>query len=128
MKTLQPKIHDSDTFQRIQNDYENILAISASQANIPPITLSKSTKILKSIRPGVSDFYGISAKHFLYAGEIGLHHFHSLMSNLIDSIASIEILEVNIVHAIVLFKGHSKEKNLQNLTERFLHVLSLPKL
>ena len=113
LKTFKPEnIQDSGIFSRYEADYENIIELCSSGKKIPRITLQKSTKILKSVRPQVSDYYSITASHFLHAGEIGIIHFYLLLQALISDINNITVDEVNTVHATILFKGHSKNKTL----------------
>ena len=69
-------------------------------------------EILSRIRPCVTDLHSITANHFLHAGEAGRYHFHLLLQALLSDINNVTIDEVNIVHAAILFKGHSKDKTL----------------
>ena len=86
-----------------------------------------STDILEKIRPAVYDFYSVTARHFLNAGEaLSIRHFHLLLIVLIGDINNISVDEVNTVHAAILFKGHSKDW--LDHTELFQPVLLLLKL
>ena len=103
-------IQDPLTFERYKYDYENILKLCKGDAKIPKITLESATYILSRIRPQVNDISSITANHYLYAGDIGVLHFFLLLGALIDDVENITIEEVNTVHAVILFKGHSKDK------------------
>ena len=112
LKTLDhDNIQDQATFERCKSDYSHILEICKSGAKIPSISLATSTRILKKIRPAVSDYYSVTALHFLNAGEAGIYHFFLLLKNLISDINNISIEEVNTVHAVILFKGHNKDRS-----------------
>ena len=112
MKTLDNhNIQDRETFERCKSDYSHILEICKSGTKIPSISLENSTRILKKIRPTVNDFYSVTAFHFLNAGEAGIYHFYLLLKNLICDINNVYIDEVNTVHAVILFKGHNKDRS-----------------
>ena len=82
-----------------------------SKSKLPQISLQKSSEILRRIKPCVNDYYSITANHYIHAGSIGLNHFHLLLSSLINDLDGISLTEVNLVYAVVLFKGHGKDKN-----------------
>ena len=108
----QESISSSHTFQSFSEDYANIMEICSHGEELPPISVDKASDILHSVKPHVTDLYSITAKHYINAGESGILHFCKLLNLLIHDINSISIPELNAVYAIILFKGHNKEKNL----------------
>ena len=107
----QIKIQNQEAFKRYDEDFENIMEICRAGKPIPKISIETSRNILKKVKPDVSDYYSITANHYLYAGDAGIVHFHLLIEALITDINNISIEEVNTVHATILFKGHSKDKS-----------------
>ena len=91
-------------------EYKQILDICKSGKRIPNLTREKSSKILRSIRKNVNDFYSITASHYLNAGVAGEDHFHFLLNAVIDNINFGGIPELNTIFACVLFKGHGKDR------------------
>jgi hypothetical protein len=92
-------------------NYEHIVKISQDQPPIPPICLDKSTKILKSLKKNVNDFYSITALHYLNAGHEGIVHYNQLVNAIILDVNNANIEELNIAHGNILYKGHNKDKN-----------------
>ena len=103
---------DPQSFARYKTDFENILKLCSDGPEVPDISLKAATDILKRIRPHVNDLYSTTASHYINAGDIGLLHFYSLLSALIKDVRNTTIEEVNVVHAVILFKGHKKDKTL----------------
>ena len=62
------------------------------------------------MKPNVNDFYGITPNHYNFAGPAGWKHFFLLLSALLSDVNNTTILEINVVSAIILFKGHNKDK------------------
>ena len=62
------------------------------------------------MRKDVSDLFSITASHFINAGVAGLKHFHLLMSTIIYNINNASLNELNDIWAMILYKGHSKDK------------------
>ena len=91
-------------------DYQYIMNI-CSNATLPQISYKKSTDILHKIRACVSDLFSITAYHYLHAGPVGLLHFHLLLSSLIRDINTVSLTEVSTVYAVVLFKGHGRDRS-----------------
>ena len=101
LKSINPDSNSgSQTVNSFSEDYGNIIEICSHGEELPPISLCKATDILHSIKPRVSYLYSITALHYVNAGESG-----------ISDIRNISIPELNAVYAIILFKGHNKEKN-----------------
>ena len=128
LKTVDSEsLERSPTYCDFSEYYEHIVEICAHGEKIPQITEAKSEEILKSIKAGVSDLYSITASHYTNAGELGIRHFHLLLTALIDDISKMDITEVNAVYANVLFKGHNKDKNSDRSYRTYLFVLWLPR-
>ena len=76
------------------------------------MSLVQAEDLLKKIRPGVSDFFSITAAHFINGGTATIRHFQFLVNTIIKNIELASIEELNKVHAIILHKGHKKDKTL----------------
>ena len=70
----------------------------------------KSLEILQSLRKEVNDFYSITPLHFLNAGPEGIDHFYFLFNTILSNINLAGIPELNNIYAIVLYKGHGKNR------------------
>ena len=64
------------------------------------------------IRPSVFDFFSITAAHYLHKGSVTIGHFQFLVNTILNTIELSSVDELNTVHAVILHKGHSKDKNL----------------
>ena len=62
------------------------------------------------MKPDVADYLSITPNHYNYAGPAGWKHFHFLLNTLINDVNNTDITEINIIYAIILFKGHNKNK------------------
>ena len=105
------KINNPVQFRDFCNDYENILKLCRESNPIKPVTESESLAILKRMKKDISDVYSITPQHYLNAGPDGCRHFFLLLSSLLNDVSSTSIEEINASYAIVLFKGHSKDKS-----------------
>ena len=101
---------DTLAFKETLRVYQNIMGIVESAEKIPVIQIHESIDILYSVRQDVNDLYSISAAHFINAGSAGLRHFHFLLTVLISNINNSSLQELNDIWAIILFKGHGKDK------------------
>ena len=72
-------LEQDQVFNYANDEYRNILRICNYRKSIPQISLEKTSKILKSIRPAVSDISSITGFHYLYSGEGGLLHLNLLV-------------------------------------------------
>ena len=93
-------------------EYGFILDICKSGMKIPSLTREKTRKILENLRKSVNDFFSITALHYLHAGDAGLDHLCFLLNSIIDNVNNSSIQELNTIYAIVLLKGHGKDRNL----------------
>ena len=100
----------SEAFQELYTDYKNIMKLCSIGAKIPPISMKQSTDILLKTRSSVIDLYSISGSHYINAGEEGFKHFNHLLNLIISEVNNVSIPELNSVHAVILYKGHLKEK------------------
>ena len=78
---------------------------------IPRLSFNEAEKLLRKIRPSVSDFFSITAAHYLNRGHVAILHFQFLLNKVLENIEIAAIDELNTAHAIVLHKGHNKDKN-----------------
>ena len=108
----QQALNDSEYFQKFSSEYSAILEICNDGPAIPTLTEKQSFDLLQRMKPNICDFNGLTVNHFIFAGPPGWKHFHLLLNSLIVNIKITSIKEINVVHAIVLFKGHKKNKNL----------------
>ena len=100
------------SFERFAEDHRHIVEICKSGAKVPEITLVKAEALLKKIRPGVSDIFSITAAHYLHGGDTTLKHFQFLINTVLKNIELSSIDELNRAHAVILHKGHKKDKSL----------------
>ena len=104
----------SPSFDSFATDYKHIVEICKSARKIPRISPEKASQLLRKIRLSVSDFYSITAAHYIYGGEAALAHFCFLFNAVLDNIELSGIPELNTAHAVVLHKGHNKDKNVDS--------------
>ena len=95
-------------------DYINIKHLCENKFDLPAISIEDSSSILKRIKPGVIDFFSITARHFIHAGIAGLIHFNLLLNAFITNVNNSSIEELNSVYALLLYKGHNKDKSLDS--------------
>ena len=103
-------IHETQAFTDTLQDYKNVMELAKSGEAIPAIELYQSVELLYSVRSEVNDLFSITASHFINAGAAGLRHFHLLMSTLISNLNNSSLHELNDIWAMILYKGHSKDK------------------
>ena len=87
-------------------EYQVILEICQSGQTIPPLSRTKTEKILRLMKKDVNDVFSIAAAHFLYAGDDGVDHFHLILNAIITNINLAGASELNSIYASVLHKGH----------------------
>ena len=103
-------IENSESYEGFKQDYDNIIKICKSGSKIPQLSEQESFSLLHSLKPEVSDIFGITPNHYSYAGPQGWRHFYLLLTNLIENINNCDITEINAAYACILFKGHRKDK------------------
>ena len=108
LKTLPPIT--SPNFDTFAEDYRHIIEICKSGAKIPRITMKAAKDLLLKIRPSVTDFFSISASHYLNGGHAAIAHFRFLFNVVLENIELAAIEEMNRAHAIILYKRHGKDK------------------
>ena len=115
LKTLDlQKLEESPHHTNLMEDYRYIKYICSHKTDLPPISLQRSSDILCKIKPAVSDFFSISARHFTHAGMAGFVHFNLLMNVFITDVNKCTIEELNTVFALLLFKGHGKDRTIDS--------------
>ena len=112
LKTEPYCLNQSSCFPDFSAEYGHILDICKSGQQIPPLTKEKTKKILDSLKKSVNDIYSITALHYLHAGDAGLDHLCFLLNSIISNVNNARIKELNTIYAIVLFKGHGKDRSL----------------
>ena len=103
-------IHSSTSYSRIKADYDLIMKICSSGLKIPPVSVNSTIQLLLSLKPNVNDLNSITPAHYINAGIEGITHFQYLLNSVIDNINLSSLDELNSVWAIVLFKGHGKDR------------------
>ena len=113
LKMKEPNSCHSDTaINQHLEDYKHILDICKNKVDLPRISLYDSTKILKSMKAHVNDFYSLTPAHFIHAGESGSEHFNFLLNCIIEDTNNATIEELNSCYALLLHKGHGKERTI----------------
>ena len=102
----------ASSFERFAEDHRHIVEICKSGAKIPEISVAQAEALLKKIRPGVSDIFSITAAHYINGGNTTIKHFQFLFNTVLRNIELASIDELNKVHAVILHKGHKKDKSL----------------
>ena len=103
-------ITSTPAFSETMRDYKHVIELARLGEAIPDITASESIELLYSVKQGVNDLFSITASHFINAGAAGLRHFHLLMSTLISNLNNASLSEMNDIWAMILYKGHNKDK------------------
>ena len=68
LKTVQPEVLEASPLHaELLVDYKHIKDLCANKVDLPPIPMSVSSDILYRIKPAVSDFFSITASHFVNA-------------------------------------------------------------
>ena len=105
LKTLPPST--SPSFASFAEDHRHIIEICKAGEKIPRISDTMAEELLKQIRPGVSDYFSISAAHYLNGGLAAIRHFRFLFNSVLSNIEVASIDEMNRAHAVILHKGHA---------------------
>ena len=103
-------VTNSPSFLETLRDYRNIMELAKLGEPIPDIELHQSVELLYSVKQEVNDLFSITASHFINAGAAGIRHFHLLLSTLIANLNNASLSELNDIWAMVLYKGHGKDK------------------
>ena len=108
------KLEGSPYHASLMEDYTHIKYLCSHKSDLPPISLEKSSEILTKMKPSVNDIYSITAKHFTNAGTAGHVHFNLLLNAFLIDINNCTVEELNTVFALLLYKGHKKERTLNS--------------
>jgi hypothetical protein len=103
-------IHSSDSYRRYATDHHHILKICQAGLKIPSLTEQGALKLLQSLKADVNDLFSITARHYLNAGPEGLAHWTYLLNMVIGNINLSSLEQLNSVWAMVLHKGHGKDR------------------
>ena len=64
------------------------------------------------MKPNVNNLFSLTQKHFFNAGNAGFFHFNFLLNAFIINVNNSSIEDLNIIFAILLYKGHGKDRTL----------------
>ena len=103
-------VHASSSYQSCHADYMHVLEICNAGVNIPPISGKDASLLLHSLRCDVNDIYSVTANHYINAGLEGSIHFTFLLNTIISNVNLSSVAELNTVWAMILFKGHGKDR------------------
>ena len=103
-------IHSSPSYKTTLCMYEHILKICNDGLKIPEITPTKAMELLISLKLDVNDLYSITPRHYLNAGMEGAEHFSFILNLIIKNVNLSTLEELNSVWAMVLHKGHGKDR------------------
>ena len=103
-------LESTPAFQETLRDFGHIMKLVEQGEKIPAIEVYEAIDILYSVRSDVNDLFSITASHYINAGSAGLRHFHRLLSACIDNVNNSKLNVLNDILAMVLFKGHGKDK------------------
>ena len=67
-------------------------------------------ELLHRLKPDVNDLYSITPRHYINAGMEGALHFCALLNIIIQNVNLSSLEELNSVWAMILYKGHGKDK------------------
>ena len=77
---------------------------------IPQVSTQDAERLLKSLKPDVNDLYSITPRHYTNAGIEGLNHFRFILNTIISNINLSSLDYLNSVWAMILHKGHGKDR------------------
>ena len=77
---------------------------------IPQVSYADAEQLLKSLKTDVNDLYSITARHYTNAGIEGITHFMFLLNTIITNINLSSLDYLNSVWAMILHKGHGKDR------------------
>ena len=107
MKALQ----DNPSLAHHFSNYKHIMRICQAKQNIPEVSLLSAKKLLTRMKTHVTDIYGITPLHYLYAGEEGIKHYAGLLNAFISEVNNVTIDDLNRTLGLIHYKGHKKDKN-----------------
>ena len=108
------QLHSSPYHSSMMEDYQNIKSLCTRKVSLPQLSLEKSTSILKRIKSSVNDIYSITANHYIFAGTAGYIHYNLLLNAFIMDVNNCTVEELNTVYALLLYKGHKKDRTLDS--------------
>ena len=115
LKTSDPhQVASSPYYNSLMQDYNIIRFLCSKKIDLPAITLKRSTAILHKIKPKVMDLFSVTAYHYIHAGIAGHVHFNLLLNAFITDVNNNTLVELNTVLALLLYKGHKKDRTLDS--------------
>ena len=113
LKTLDYKMLKASPYHSsLMEDYSTIKYLCRHKFDIPPASLKTTSQILLKMKATVIDFFSLTPLHFINAGSSGFIHFNLLLNALITDVNNSTIEELNTIFALLLYKGHNKERTL----------------
>ena len=103
-------IHSSTSYKQIKQDYDLILKICSAGLKIPPISGKAAMALLLTLKLDVNDLNSITPAHYIHAGVQGAIHFTHLLNAVIANVNLSSLDQLNSVWAMILFKGHGKDR------------------
>ena len=91
--------------------HQHILKICNNQSKLPQVSLTVAKDLLTRIKKDVKDYYCVTARHYLNAGNEGIEHFCKLLNTIIENENIAALKELNTTHGLILHKGHNKDVN-----------------
>ena len=67
-------------------EHRHVLEICKHGKKIPLLSFVQAEELLRAIRPSVTDFYSISALHYLNGGDPAIKHFQLLVNAVLSDI------------------------------------------
>ena len=104
-------IRQSKIFSEFLAYHRHIMEISKADKRIPEISLDQAYDLLLKMKPLVKDFFSITPLHYLNGGERTINHFRVIVNAVLNDVQNFALYELNVVHAAILYKGHSKPKH-----------------
>ena len=91
--------------------HQHILKLCNNEAKLPLISIKVAHDLLARLKKDVKDFFCVTARHYLNAGDQGIHHFRDLMNSVLQNENIAALNELNTTHGLILYKGHGKDVN-----------------
>ena len=111
LKLKKPDLYKPGQSDDYLDDYRHIIDLCMSTESVPPIPENVAFDILAKMKSSVRDVFSITPLHYINAGLAGFKHVHILLNVLLSDVQNTMITDVNLAYAVVLFKGHGKDRS-----------------
>ena len=91
--------------------HQHILKICEHTPKLPLLTVTVAMDLLGRLKKDVRDYFCVTARHYLNAGDEGIQHFCLLLNTIIQNENIAALSELNTTHGLILYKGHNKDAN-----------------